>query len=226
MNDIRVLLVEDDADWRRGLSDYLSAEPGICVIAVAGTKEEAAQAIQEQEYDVVLMDIMLADEVAGIGLAQEVLLRGGAKVLMLTSMELKELMFDSFRAGAADYLIKSDFERIPAAIRDAHRNESPISAAAAAQMREEFRRLKQVEQTYKKKELQSKITPSELQVLEMIDKGMTQTAIADKLVVSIRTIKVHVGNILKKLGGGSSKEAAYKAREMGLFEGEDPERDR
>lgn len=217
MSDIRVLIVEDDADWRRGLSAYLDGEPGITVVAGAGTADEAAQAIRELDYDVVLMDIMLADEVAGIGLAQEVLMRGNARVLMLTSMELKELMLDSFRAGAVDYLIKSDFERIPAAIRDAFRNESPISAAAAAQMREEFRRLTRLEQTYKKKELQDKMTPSELQVLELIDKGMSQSAIADKLVVSIRTIKVHVGNILKKLGGGSSKDAARKARELGLF---------
>ncbi|TMV48127.1 response regulator transcription factor [Paenibacillus mesophilus] len=224
MNEIRVLIVEDDPDWLRGLSSYLASEPGIAVVASAGTTEEAAKAIRELDYDIVLMDIMLADEVAGISLAQEVLMRGGAKVLMLTSMELKELMFDAFRAGAADYLIKSDFERIPAAIRDAYRNESPISAAAAAQMREEFRRLKQLEQSYKKKELQEKITPSELQVLEMIDKGMSQPAIADKLVVSIRTIKVHVGNILKKLGGGSSKEAAQKARELGLFDEEERNR--
>lgn len=216
MNDIRVLIVEDDPDWLRGLTGYLANEPGIAVVASAGTAEEAAQAISEQDCDVVLMDIMLDEEVAGIGLAQQAFQRG-FKVIMLTSMELKELMFDAFRAGAADYLIKSDFERIPAAIRDAYRNESPISAAAAAQMREEFRRLKQLEQTYKKQELQNKITPSELQVLELIDKGMSQPAIADKLVVSLRTIKVHVGNILKKLGGGSSKEAALKARELGLF---------
>ncbi|RKN85851.1 response regulator transcription factor [Paenibacillus ginsengarvi] len=220
MNEIRVLIVEDDADWLRGLSAYLGAEPDISVIACASTSEEAERAIRELEYDVVLMDIMLADEVAGIGLARQVLLSGSAKVLMLTSMELKELMLDSFRAGAIDYLIKSDFEKIPAAIRSAHADLSPISAAAAAQMREEFKRLAQLEQRYKKKELQEKITPSELQVLEMIDRGLSQSAIADKLVVSLRTIKVHVGHILKKLGGGSSKDAARKAREMGLFDEE------
>lgn len=221
MSDIRILIVEDDPDWLRGLSAYLSSEPGMIVVGGADTREGAVRAIRELEYDVVLMDIMLADEVAGIDLAREVAERCGAKVLMLTSMEWKELMFDAFRAGAADYLIKSDFERIPVAIRDAHRDQSPISAAAAAQMREEFRRLKQLEQTYQRKELREKITPSELQVLEMIDQGMSQPAIADKLVVSLRTIKVHVGNVLRKLGGGSSKDAARKAREMGLFEGED-----
>lgn len=220
MNEIRVLIVEDDPDWLRGLSDYLGAEPDITVIACASTSEEAERAIRELEYDVVLMDIMLVDEVAGIGLARQVLLSGSAKVLMLTSMELKELMLDSFRAGAIDYLIKSDFEKIPAAIRSAHADLSPISAAAAAQMREEFKRLAQLEQRYKKKEFQEKITPSELQVLEMIDRGLSQSAIADKLVVSLRTIKVHVGHILKKLGGGSSKDAARKAREMGLFDEE------
>lgn len=219
MNDIRILIIEDDPDWLRGLTAYLEAQPGLQIAGSAGTVEDAAKAIRELEYDVVLMDIMLADEVAGINLAQEVLMSGNhARVLMLTSMELKELMFDAFRAGAADYLIKSDFERIPDAIRDAYRNESPISAAAAAQMREEFRRLKQLEKTYEQKELKEKITPSELQVLEMIDNGMPQSAIADKLVVSIRTIKVHVGNVLKKMGGGSSKDAARKARDLGLFE--------
>lgn len=218
MNDIRVLIVEDDPDWRRGLSDYLSGEPDIVVVACAGTSDEAAQAIRELEYDVVLMDIMLADEAAGIELAREAQLCRPTKVLMLTSMELKELMLDSFRVGASDYLIKSDFERIPTAIRDAYRNESPISAAAAGPMREELRRLARLEKMYKKKELREKMTPSELQVLELIDEGLSQPAIADKLVVSLRTIKVHVGNILKKLGGGSSKEAARKAREMGLFD--------
>ncbi|PYI52566.1 response regulator transcription factor [Paenibacillus flagellatus] len=224
MTDIRVLIVEDDPDWLRGLSGYLAEQPGIAVVGSADTAEEAARAIRELDYDVVLMDVMIADEAAGIALVQDVLLHGHARVLMLTSMELKELMFDAFRAGATDYLIKSDFESIPDAIRNAYRDESPISAAAAARMREEFRRLKQLEQTYKKKELQDKITPSELQVLELIDSGLSQSAIADKLVVSLRTIKVHVGNVLKKLGGGSSKEAARKARELGLFE-EKRERD-
>ncbi|MNN85370.1 transcriptional regulator MalT [compost metagenome] len=87
-------------------------------------------------------------------------------------------------------------------------------------MREEFRRLRQLEQAYRVKELRDKITPSELQVLRMIDAGHTQSDIADKLYLSLRTIKVHVGNVLKKLGGSTSKDAARQARELGLFDEE------
>ncbi|WJH36011.1 response regulator transcription factor [Paenibacillus sp. CC-CFT747] len=220
MDNIRVLIVEDDRDWRRGLAAYLAKQPDIEVKGQAETPEEALKAIREEDFDVVLMDIMLASQAEGIWLTAEVCQSCTARVLMLTSMQDKELIFDAFRAGAADYLVKSDFEKIPDAVRAAYAKESPISASVAEQMREEFRRLKQVEQEYKTKELRSQITPAELTVLEMIDSGHTQTEIADRLVVSIRTIKVHVGNILKKLGGGSSKEAARKAREMGLFQGE------
>lgn len=84
-------------------------------------------------------------------------------------------------------------------------------------MREEFRRLKKLEQEYKKKDMKSIITPAELQVLEMIHQGKKQTEIADQTFVSIRTIKNHVNHILRKLGVKSSKEAADKAKENGLF---------
>ncbi|WP_019534109.1 response regulator [Paenibacillus ginsengihumi] len=214
---IRVVLIEDDPDWRRGLAAYLSREPDIEVVGEAQSGPEGVELLEKVEADVVLLDIMMSDSPEGLWAAAEIVKCSGARVIMLSSMEEKELIFEAFKAGAVDYMVKSDFQEIPQAIRSAYANRSAIHPSVAAQMREEFRRLKQLEHEVRVKELRSLLTPTELQVLDLIEKGHTQTQIAEKFVVSIRTIKVHVGNILKKLGGKSSKEAAQKAKDMGIL---------
>jgi DNA-binding NarL/FixJ family response regulator len=222
MDNIRVWIVEDDPDWLRGLVAYLNKEPDISVVWTASRAEDVREALlagkqQSIPADVVLMDIMLDGRPEGVLLAEEAAVSSGAKVIMLTSMEEKELIFRSFQAGAIDYQIKSDFESLPDAVRSAFRSQSPINAAVADRMREEFRRLKQLEREFEVKKLGDLITPSELQLLDLIDQGYTQPQIADKLVVSIRTVKNHVNHILKKLNLTGSREAANKVKEMGLF---------
>lgn len=256
MDNVKVWIVEDDKDWLRGLSAYLSAQAGIEVTFTADNPESVRQALERtsivssMDYDsegaqeaqeaqeaheaheaqeavveaynvnsadVVLMDIMLNGVPAGIGLAEEVATTIGARVIMLTSMEEKDLIFRSFQAGAIDYQIKSDYDSLPDAIKAAARRESPISSAAADRMREEFRRLKRMEREFEAKKIQDLITPSELELLKLVDKGYTQTEIAGRLVVSIRTVKNHINHILKKLGSKGSKEAAQEVKEKGLF---------
>ncbi|OME82911.1 DNA-binding response regulator [Paenibacillus sp. FSL A5-0031] len=222
MDKIKVWIVEDDRDWLRGLVAYLNKEQDIEVVWTASRADDVRQALMEGMQqsvpaDVVLMDIMLDGRPEGVLLAEEAAIATGARVIMLTSMEEKELIFRSFQAGAIDYQIKSDFESLPEAVRSAYRSQSPINAAVAERMREEFRRLKQMEREFEAKKLGDLITPSELQLLDLIDQGYTQPQIADKLVVSIRTVKNHVNHILKKLNLSGSREAANKAKEMGLF---------
>jgi len=222
MDKIKVWIVEDDRDWLRGLVAYLNKEQDIEVVWTASRADDVRQALMEGKQqsvpaDVVLMDIMLDGRPEGVLLAEEAAIATGARVIMLTSMEEKELIFRSFQAGAIDYQIKSDFESLPEAVRSAYRSQSPINAAVAERMREEFRRLKQMEREFEAKKLGDLITPSELQLLDLIDQGYTQPQIADKLVVSIRTVKNHVNHILKKLNLSGSREAANKAKEMGLF---------
>jgi DNA-binding NarL/FixJ family response regulator len=220
MEPIRLLIVEDDRDWLRGLISYLNRQQDLIVTATATSVLEAQSILRETELaaDVALLDIMLDDEPAGILVAEEAVQTWGVKVIMLTSMEEKELIFRSFQAGAIDYQIKSSFEELPDVIRAAHRRSAPINAAVADQLREEFRRLKKLEREFKIKEVSDSITPTELQVLEMIDQGHTQSEIASRFFISLRTVKIHVGHILKKLGTPSSKDAAQKVRELGLFE--------
>ncbi|WP_317890759.1 response regulator transcription factor [Paenibacillus arenilitoris] len=217
-------IVEDDPDWLRGLVAYLNKETDIEVVWTANRTDAVREALAGSgdagpaRADVVLMDIMLDGKPDGVLLAEEAAAMTGARIVMLTSMEEKELIFRSFQAGAIDYQIKSDFESLPSAIRSAYASRSPINAAVADRMREEFRRLKQLEREFEAKKVGDLITPSELQLLDLIDQGYTQPQIADKLVVSLRTVKNHVNHILKKLNLPGSREAADKVKEMGLFQ--------
>ncbi|WP_337098586.1 response regulator transcription factor [Paenibacillus sp. YIM B09110] len=224
MSSIKVWIIEDDLDWLRGLTAFLNKEQDIEVVWTESDPQQARQMIQSQTMDaadVILMDIMMEGRPEGIELADEASRRTGARIIMLTSMEEKELIFRSFQAGAIDYQIKSDFETLPAAVRAAYAKQSTISAAAAEQMRGEFRRLKLVEREFEVKKVEDLITPSELQLLNLIDQGYSQTQIADKLVVSLRTVKNHVNHILKKLHLPGSKEAAKKVKDLGLLNKED-----
>lgn len=221
MESIKLWIVEDDREWLRGLKAYLGAQQGVQIVFASDQPQEVRQAIAEQPApDVVLMDIMLHGQPEGVVLAEEIGASTGASVIMLTSMEEKELIFRSFHAGAIDYRIKSNYEELPEAIRSAYAKRSAISPVAAEQMREEFRRLKALEREFETQKLRALITPSELQLLELVDQGYTQSQIAERQFVSVRTVKNHIGNVLKKLGLSGSKEAAGKAREMGLFGGE------
>jgi two-component system vancomycin resistance associated response regulator VraR len=223
METIKVLIIEDDPDWLKGLTAYLSKQPDIQIVGQASDVEEAIKQIAKAGFDVVLMDIMLANQAEGIWLTSEVCQKCQASVIMLTSMEEKELIFEAFQAGAIDYQIKSDYEKLPQAIRSAFDKQAPINSSVAEQMRAEFRRLKVLEKHYQVKEIKDIITPTEMEILEHIDRGYTQTDIAKKFVISIHTVKVHVGNVLRKLGGQSSKESARKLRDLGVFKKDETE---
>lgn len=218
---IRIAIVEDDPDWLRGLLAYLRKEPDFEIVVTASELGEARMKLSDPDvsFDVVLMDVMLANNREGIELTGELTAQLGCKVIMLTSMEDKNIIMDAFRAGAIDYHLKSNYVDIPAAIRAAYRNRPTISASVADTVRGELRRLSDVEHDFRKKQASDLVTPTERQILQMIDEGYSQTEIASKFVVSIRTIKVHVGNILRKMGKTSSKEAAAELKKLGLFEG-------
>ncbi|XEC93674.1 response regulator [Paenibacillus tarimensis] len=214
---IRVMLIEDDPDWRRGLAYFIGNEQDLELVAETADPEEARMLAVTAKPHVILMDIMLADSPEGIRLTGELSEQTGARIIMLTSMEDKALIVEAFQAGAVNYLIKSEYDAIPEAIRRAAADRSSIDEAAAKQMLEEFRRLKQLEREFEVYKFKESITRTELELLSMIDRGMTQSQIAEKSFISVRTVKNHVNNILRKIGGKSSKEAAQKAKDMGLL---------
>ncbi|EFM11668.1 two component transcriptional regulator, LuxR family [Paenibacillus curdlanolyticus YK9] len=214
---IRVMLVEDDPEWRRGLSHYLSAVADLSVVAETGDPEQVASLCASTRPDVILLDIMLSDVPAGLRLAAELPAITSARMIMLTSMEDGAFVSEALRAGAVNYMVKSRFTDIPHAIRQAAADRSMIDASAAKLVLEELRRLKKVERDYEVDRFKRQVTPAEVQVLSMIHEGYSQSQIADRSFLSLRTVKNHVGNILRKIGVGTSKEAAEKAKDMGLF---------
>jgi two-component system, NarL family, response regulator LiaR len=214
---IRIMLVEDDEDWRRGLSAYLNTEPDMAVVAETGDPQQAAALCQSSQPNVILLDIMMADSPAGLQLAEQLSVQSTARIIMLTSMESGSFVSEALRAGAVNYIVKSDFTGIPAAVRRAAADRSEIDASAAKLVLEELRRLRGVEREFEIDQFKRQVTTAEVQVLSMIYDGHSQSQIAERSFLSIRTVKNHVGNILRKLGVGSSKEAAEKAKDMGLF---------
>ncbi|REE85186.1 LuxR family two component transcriptional regulator [Paenibacillus taihuensis] len=213
---IRIMLIEDDPDWRRGLAAYLNGQPDMQVIGEADSAETALAVAPTAGADIILLDIMLTDSPDGLRLASE-LSGSGAQIIMLTSMEDRAFVVEAFRAGAVNYLVKSDFTAIPDAVRSAAANRSSIDSSAARLMLEEFRRLKKLEREYETDKFKRLLTPSEVQLLSMIHDGYSQTQIAEKSFLSLRTVKNHVNNILRKIGVKSSKEAAQQAKDNELF---------
>ncbi|WP_240689102.1 response regulator transcription factor [Ammoniphilus sp. YIM 78166] len=209
---IRVMLVEDDPVWQKGIRDLVEDEEDMTVVATASTKQEAIETFFQNEIDVLVLDINLSENnLDGIEVALELTDRiASLKIIMMTSLTREEVIVESFSAGAINYINKIHFKEIVGAIRTAYLNESSIHPSAAEVLRKEFLRLKREED-------QQLLTPSEKEVLQRIYSGETQTEIEKSLFISKRTIKNHVNRILKKLGVKSSKEAADLAKKKKMF---------
>lgn len=117
---IRVLLVEDDPFWQESISNDLSKEQDITVTGVVSTKEEAVEAVKASEIDVILMDINLTENnLDGIEAAKEIKRIGTYNIIMLTSLNDKDVVIQSFKQGAVNYITKSSYKDILNAIREA-----------------------------------------------------------------------------------------------------------
>jgi DNA-binding NarL/FixJ family response regulator len=215
---IRILIVEDDPDWLRGISSLLSKQKDMIIVGQASSADEAVKLAESLQIDITLMDVMMAGSPQGLRATEHISRRTAAKVIMLTSMEEREIIIGAFKAGAVDYVVKDNYRELPEAIRKAYDTAAPLHPDAVESLREEIRRLKAMERETTVKEIRDRLTPTELQILQLIGNGLTQTEIAEHFVISIRTVKIHVGNILRKLGGTSSKEAAQQAKDLGIIE--------
>lgn len=188
MQKIRVLLVEDDEDWKKNISEDLAMEEDIKVISVVSTKEEALLTLKSIEVDIILMDINLTDNnLDGLEIAREVKNAGNdsIKMIMLTSLYEKEIVMQSFKQGAVNFITKSSFQDIITAIREAHQNRSSIHSDAAKIMRNEI--------------FLSDLTPMERELYDLKQQGYNKTQISEMLYKSVNTIKSQLRSIRDKL---------------------------
>jgi NarL family two-component system response regulator LiaR len=205
---IRVLLVDDHAMLRRGLATFLKVFDDLELAGEAANGEEAIQLCAQLLPDVVLMDMVMPD-MDGVTATRAIRQRlPTVQVVALTSFKDTELVQDALRAGAIGYLLKDvSADELAQAIRAAHAGRTTLSPEAAQSL---------AHAAAQPPTPGHDLTERERDVLALLVEGLSNTQIADRLVVSPSTIKSHVSHILAKLGVASRTEAATLAVRHGL----------
>jgi DNA-binding NarL/FixJ family response regulator len=216
---IRVLLVDDQALIRAGFRMILEAESDIEVVGECANGAQALDSVKRLHPHVVLMDIRMP-EMDGIEATRRIVeLTGGTdepvRVLMLTTFELDEYVYDALRAGASGFLLKDvPADQLVAGIRLVAAGEALLAPSVTRRLISEFSRVAPADRAMPE-EIED-LTPRELEVLKLIARGLSNQEIADELVVSNTTVKTHVARILMKLGLRDRVQAVVRAYESGL----------
>ncbi|NBE93432.1 response regulator transcription factor [Nonomuraea sp. KC401] len=209
---VRVVVADDQELVRGGFAMILDGQPDIEVVAEAGDGVEAVTAVREHAPDVLLLDIRMP-RMDGIEAARIVCAETGCRVLMLTTFDVDDYVFDALRAGASGFLLK-DVRRddLVHAVRVVAAGESLLAPTVTTRLISEFtsrpaaRRVTGLDV----------LTARERQTLELIARGLSNAEIAAAMVVSEHTVKTHVSNVLSKLGLRDRVQAVIAAYESGL----------
>jgi NarL family two-component system response regulator LiaR len=219
MGKIRILLADDHVLVRQGTRELLEQEEDMEVVAEAGDGEEAVQLATRQRPDVAIMDIAMP-RLNGIEATRQIkALRPATAVLVLTAYDDDQYIFALLEAGAAGYLLKDvHADELIKAIRAVNAGESVLHPAIA---RKVINRFAQPADRRTEESTLDQLTERELEVLKLAAKGMTNREIASELVISVRTVQVHLSNIFSKIGVGSRTEAVLHALRQGWITLED-----
>jgi DNA-binding NarL/FixJ family response regulator len=215
---IRVVIADDQAMVRQGFTVLLNAEPGIEVIGQAVDGREAVAKVAELDPDVVLMDIRMP-ELGGIEATRRITRAPGAtvKVLVLTTFDLDEYVYEALRAGASGFLLKdASAGQLAEAVRVVAAGDALLSPNITKRLITEFSRTAGAPRTPLKERV-GNLTERETEVLNLIAQGLSNAEIAARLVVAEQTVKTHVSRILVKLGLRDRTQAAVFAYETGLI---------
>ncbi len=210
---ITVVLADDQELLRAGLAMIVESEEDLTVVGQASNGEEAVELAVRSDCDVVVMDIRMP-VLDGIEATKRLVTRGRSRVLMLTTFDLDEYVFESFRAGASGFLLK-DASRatILEGIRAVASGEALASPSVTRRLIERFAQLPSPSPPGQALEL---LTPREVEVLRLLASGLSNTELAEHLVLSEKTVKTHVGRIFMKLGLRDRVQAVIFAYECGL----------
>jgi DNA-binding NarL/FixJ family response regulator len=214
---IRVLLADDQALFREGLHTLLSLQPDLEVVGEAENGAEVLRLAAALRPDVVLMDVQMP-QLDGVAATRRLRAeQPECRVIMLTTFDDDEYVFEGLRAGALGYLLKdAPSARLVDAIRAAARGESFLQPSVAAKVVAEFTRLTSPAPV-RPSPLPEQLSEREMEVLRLLAGGASNKDIAARLVLADGTVKNHVTNILGKLGVASRLHAVNKARELGLI---------
>lgn len=209
---IRVLIADDHAIVREGLASLVSRTPDIAVVGEAANGLEVVAMARQLEPDIILMDLMMP-RLSGLDAIRQIKREDKPiRILVLSSFAEDEQIFLTIKAGASGYLLKdSSPQQLITAIRDVHRGESSLHPTIARKLMREFKAPPK-----DRAAPDDLLTDREVDVLKLVAQGYSNQEIAEKLVVSERTVGKHVSNILEKLHLVNRTQAALYALREGL----------
>src|SRR5437016_4659311 len=215
---ISLLITDDHALVRQGIRAFLELQPDLNVIGEAGSGEEAVRMAAELVPDVVLMDLVMPG-IGGVEATRQVKqVSPHSQVIVLTSYHEDEHIFPALRAGALSYVLKDiDPDDLADTVRKAARGESVLHPRVASRVVQELRGTKRDAPN-----LFTELSDRELDVLRLIADGLSNAEIAKRLIISEKTVKGHVSNILSKLHMLDRTQAAVFAWQQGLVARRDP----
>lgn len=210
-----ILVVDDEALVRFGLKLILETEDDFAVVGEAADGVEAISEARRLAPDVVLIDIRMP-RLDGVSATRD-LVAAGHKVLILTTFDLDEYLFDAIKAGASGFLLKDvPPDELAAAIRAVARGDALVEPRMTRRLLEEFTRAHTAPAASSAPAELDQLTERELEVLASMAKGLSNAEISDALFISETTVKTHVAHILTKLGLRDRVQAVVFAYESGL----------
>ncbi len=214
---IRLLIVDDQELVRIGFGLFLKTQDGLEVVGEAPDGQQALARARELRPDVISMDIRMPimDGIQATARLRDLKLDPPPRVLVLTTFDLDEYVYGALRAGAAGFLLKdAPRERLVEAIHVIHAGEALLSPSITRRLIEDYAR--RTDPLEPPDALLRELTPREREVLILVARGLSNSEIAQRLIVTEATIKSHVGNVLMKLGLRDRVQAVVLAYENGI----------
>ncbi len=212
---IRVLIADDQALVRVGFRKILESEPDLEVAGEAGDGGEAIESARLLRPDVVLMDIQMP-RVDGLEATRQVVGNGIARVLILTTFDINEYVYEALRAGASGFLLKdTEADQLINAIRVVAQGDALLAPSITRRLIEQF--AKRPPPSSRPEALQE-LTARELEILQLLARGLSNAEIAQELILGEATVKTHVARVLHKLGLRDRVQAVVAAYETGLVQ--------
>jgi DNA-binding NarL/FixJ family response regulator len=215
---VRIIVADDHQVVRTGFAALLDTQPDFTVLGTASDGAEAVRMSRELRPDVVLMDVRMPGT-DGIEATRQLTGRAaGPRVIILTTFDLDEYVYDALRAGASGFLLKDvTAERLFDAVRVVAAGEALLAPAVTRRLISEFARLPpKVSDQRAPTAAIAELTQRETEVLRLLAEGLSNPEIADRLVVTEETVKTHVSRVLHKLGLRDRTQAVVLAYESGL----------
>jgi two-component system NarL family response regulator len=201
---IRILLADDHPSLRTGLASILSSQPGLAVVAEAGSGRETVEKAAATTPDVLIVDLRMPDGDGIQTIKELVAANPQVKVLVLTTYDNEEDIFNALEAGARGYILKdTTSEEIIEAVRMIHEGKRYLPPGIAARLADRM--------------IRPALTPRELDVLRLVSRGRTNKEMAAAMFISEETVKSHMKGLFQKLGVHDRAEAVGIALQRGLL---------